>query len=1304
MTINLKTHDNGYYGYLNQQVKDELGSMQESVLTDDQQEILNYFSYDPNTEIITTNRAIETTLNSLYLGKQHKMSSGAENIYFTNLGSDINWYPMWAGLKDQSLVVNQGPDGYIAPSGRVYSDMFSLPLGGAPDPLTSIGYSGDNYFGVNIAGLGITTVAAEEVASDVVLEYRIVVNGVQVYSQTLPRGAQQRAAGTTIYAGDTIEWFFDHPVDIAAGTTLNASINKVRRGDGTIDNPDEELGVFLVRQGDTVDPNTGLYRYQATVHNRLFEDKDLELISPYLKYQAMDFGVDATGVSILLRDLSLPAGEQMLIPHNINTLQAVANGTNIQIKVKDGAKIIMESVPVSGISIDGVFVNSVLNNAVTELNNLFTNGLSFASQGNPVVSAALTGNNIVLTLEDSTSFTIDVTTLGVDENNFVASGSLSGTDLTLTMDDATTVVIDASSLAVDEDTTITFGTLDPNTNILTLNASDNSTVTVDVSSLAVDENLHVVSGALNANGIDLELTMSDSSVITVGVGSLAIDNDTLITSGTVSGTDILLTLSNASIITIDATTLATGTSTQVASGVVSGTDLILTMSDSSTVTIDATNMVNGSTMSATNDKWFISYGSNANQQVTSGVSDNTQLGGTAIYNQGPYYFGQPLTRGSEFKFNMSTAQQLRIGIWDGAEAATAYNSGQVTTTNWSTCFQFTNGNSSFVSSTNTDVASYQTGTSYVVANNAPLSLKFDDQGHLTLMDLTGGTETIIGKTTIPLAVQEFNVQVGMWSNGVFPNGIISTSGWTIVHDYAGTEAGILNGILDHTVIKSDVSASPGEKITFMLDEAGTGDFFGTDYTGASTGVLTAETQLENQFVYQTNEAITLTVGGVSDWNPNTSAANFFTTGAGGSIDSWRIGGAGTIQGLFSLRYHSDNSIDIYSEDESEVVATAKVGGDGSPIHLCYGVKGNRAYYSIPVISKQTIGQNAQPDLTFAPDVSNQTFNIVENASFASTIALDAGSDIVNMFGETDAPSWAVLNQATGEFLGTAPAFTGSADDYVINCKAANAIGGITNFTVTFTVTQVTYTNNKSLKFPSGNSTVLQGNATNVSALQRSGTGAGSSDAWSVSMWIKPSGISNQQTLFYYGGDDQATEGAIKLMQFSGSNIGLSYGTTNNQITCLGVNTFPTGQWNHVLITYDGGTTGVNSADLSSYYGRFGIYVNGVSAITQYANAGNGYDGTINTDSFKIGKYLATGTTDYLQDGIINQVAIWDNDQTANLATIYNSGATQDLSLLASPPAHYYEVETSVTNIPDLVGSADLTGYNFTNSDLVTDTP
>ena len=68
------------------------------------------------------------------------------------------------------------------------------------------------------------------------------------------------------------------------------------------------------------------------------------------------------------------------------------------------------------------------------------------------------------------------------------------------------------------------------------------------------------------------------------------------------------------------------------------------------------------------------------------------------------------------------------------------------------------------------------------------------------------------------------------------------------------------------------------------------------------------------------------------------------------------------------------------------------------------------------------------------------------------------------------------------------------------------------------------------------------------------------------------------------------------------------------------------------------------------------------------------------------------------------MAIWGSDQTANLATIYNSGATQDLSQLTTAPTHYYEIESSITTISDVVGNADLTGYNFSPSDLVTDTP
>ncbi len=38
------------------------------------------------------------------------------------------------------------------------------------------------------------------------------------------------------------------------------------------------------------------------------------------------------------------------------------------------------------------------------------------------------------------------------------------------------------------------------------------------------------------------------------------------------------------------------------------------------------------------------------------------------------------------------------------------------------------------------------------------------------------------------------------------------------------------------------------------------------------------------------------------------------------------------------------------------------------------------------------------------------------------------------------------------------------------------------------------------------------------------------------------------------------------------------------------------------------------------------------------------------------------------------------------------------------PDHYYEIEDSVSTIPDLIGSAHFVGYNFSSSDLINDTP
>ena len=1100
--------------------------------------VTEYFEYNPITDRLEANKNIEVKKHGFFIGGKYKMASGNSNLYYEDLATKGNSYPVMGEVFDQSLAENQvAGAGTSTPKMRVFGDFQSISLGGSPVNDTAIGYDGDNYFPFNISGVGITTRAGEAIAADQKLKYEIIVDGISVYIQYLDNGA--------IAVNEDITWYFDHPLDIEAGTTLRATVYKV----STVDNQEVIDGIFQVCEGDATPT-----RYQTTVLNRFFDDKDLELISPYVHYQAMDFGLDSTGSTILMRDLSLGANS-FLQPHAVNTLEAFAVGTTIQIKAKGGAKIIVESLPVSGASINGSYVNSVLNQAVIQLNEIFTNTAGFAGGGgNDVTNFTLSGDDLTIILADGTSYTVDVTSLGVDTNKFVSSG------------------------------------------------------------------------------------------------------------------------------------------------LVSGSNLVLTMSDASEITIDATNMINGSSGLASNSGWNISYGANANDSVATSTNDST------VYNQLPFYFGQALEQGSEFKWNFQSngGSNLIMGIWDGAESPVAYNGGANTASNWGTSFTYAGG---FTDSSNSTLLTTNSGSKYVVSNGDAMGIRFGNDGHLTLIDYSGATEVAVAKTTIPLAVTSFNMQMYTWANGVLPNGIINNVDyiWDIVHDFANTEAGIINGILDHTVLKSAISIEKGEKLMFMLDEVGQGDYFGTNYTNASSGVSTAEEQLDNEFKYETNEALSFEFSGTGDWDVNTNATYYFDNGAG--VVGYRKGGASTVQGMFSMRFNDNGKLTIYSEDNGEKVATAKADpAVGSSVHLYFGVRANRAYYSIPVISKQTIGQGSQPDVNFVPTVADQTVSITEGEVLNFQII--SSDNIVNQFVETDAPSWMSMNQTSGVLSGTAPAFVGtSADTIVVNCKAGNAIGGTVDFTVTVTVAEVAYTNSKSLSL-NGTSQWLQGNPTVMNALDRATNGDG--NAWTISMWVKPDTTNtSNQTLLVYGAGDDYNGGAITVKQSGGTSLVLNYGTVYDNIILVAGNSFVNNTWQHVMITFDGGTTGVDSNLSTDYYSRFDIYIDGVLKSNVGVASNSGYDGAISganpsDNIFRIGR--ASNVHNNYYGGIINQVAIWNSDETANLSTIYNSGATQDLSSLTSTPSHYYEIESSITTVTDVSGSADLTGYNFSASDLVSDTP
>ena len=231
------------------------------IFTEGNKRTLDHIQYNAVTDKVESDRAIETTLNSLYLGHQHKMSSGSENIYYTNLTSGDNWYPLMGGIKDHTNIANRATDdvGLYSPQGRVFGAYNTISLGGDPNPSTHIHYDGDNFFPFNISGMGISTVVTEVVPAHIRLKYELSVNGTPVYEQILEHDG--------LVVNETLSWFFDHPLDIVGTpTTYNhASIRK-------IDTKEQDLGLLLVAEGLVADDD-GNIRYHTQVHHRLFQDK-----------------------------------------------------------------------------------------------------------------------------------------------------------------------------------------------------------------------------------------------------------------------------------------------------------------------------------------------------------------------------------------------------------------------------------------------------------------------------------------------------------------------------------------------------------------------------------------------------------------------------------------------------------------------------------------------------------------------------------------------------------------------------------------------------------------------------------------------------------------------------------------------------------------------------------------------------------------------------------------------------------------------------------------------------------------------
>lgn len=277
--------------------------------------------------------------------------------------------------------------------------------------------------------------------------------------------------------------------------------------------------------------------------------------------------------------------------------------------------------------------------------------------------------------------------------------------------------------------------------------------------------------------------------------------------------------------------------------------------------------------------------------------------------------------------------------------------------------------------------------------------------------------------------------------------------------------------------------------------------------------------------------------------------------------------------------------------------------------------------------------------------------------------------------------------------------------YTPTMRAVN-YNGVDSEVLTINVSNPPFANTKSINFVN-NDYLSAPPLTLATVLGRSGNGSGASDAWSLSLYFKSgSSFNSEQTIFYFGDSNYFSNGTIRLA-YNGSQdrVELLYGNLFNNLEIRSQSgSIPFNQWVHILVSYDGGTTGPNSGSVNDYYSRFKIFINGIETTYNNVNSNFGYAGAVQASNLRVGRY-AQGN--YMRNNCrVDEIAVFDSDQQSNVSSIYNSGSPFDLSTLPSPPVNWWRMGDGDTYplLIDSIGSADFTMVNMTAADIVNDVP
>jgi len=170
------------------------------------------------------------------------------------------------------------------------------------------------------------------------------------------------------------------------------------------------------------------------------------------------------------------------------------------------------------------------------------------------------------------------------------------------------------------------------------------------------------------------------------------------------------------------------------------------------------------------------------------------------------------------------------------------------------------------------------------------------------------------------------------------------------------------------------------------------------------------------------------------------------------------------------------------------------------------------------------------------------------------------------------------------------------------------------------------------------------------------TDLGITNKFTVSCWIKADTlVGSWEGVIGCVSSDAWTDGFAIYMNSSGTiGFWINHYTTNLAISAT--STISTGTWYHVLACYDG-SLGSNNMEL---------FVDGVSVATDTLTA----NVTDNSGTLCMCD-VSSGGFHHGMNGNVDDVAVWNTDKRADVATIYNSGSPADLSSLS--PTSYWKM-------------------------------